>query len=44
LETAKENVWNFLGESLEKLGISLEKFGMAWKNWAASPARRLTAP
>jgi hypothetical protein len=26
LEPAKENIWNFLGKSLEKLGFSLEKF------------------
>ena len=31
LKTAKENVWNFLGKSLEKLGFSLEKFGNPWK-------------
>jgi len=44
LEIAKENVWNFLGKSLEKLGFSLEILGNPWKNWAASPVRRLTAP
>jgi hypothetical protein len=44
LETAKEKVWNFLGKSLEKLGASLEQFGKAWKNRAASPVRRFTAP
>ena len=31
LEPAKENIWNFLGKSLEKLGFSLEKFGIPWK-------------
>ncbi|MFZ1962235.1 MAG: hypothetical protein WAU78_01975 [Roseiarcus sp.] len=33
LETAKENVWNFLAKSLEKFGFSLEKFGNPGKGW-----------
>jgi hypothetical protein len=43
-ETAKENIWNSLEKAWKKLGISLEKFGKAWKRLVAAPVRRLSAP